>query len=96
MQDEFTIREEANAITCYAFRNGFIENLHAGEPLDKLEDSKWSRITDAEMKKLMIEASERIARLLTLKEKNPEEYWRIIAWQNRAYTKRWNKSEVSV
>jgi hypothetical protein len=30
-QDTFTVRDEANALTAYAFRNGFLEDLHAGK-----------------------------------------------------------------
>jgi hypothetical protein len=26
----FTLRDEANALTAFAFRNGFLEDLHAG------------------------------------------------------------------
>src|SRR5947207_1140107 len=61
-------REEANAITCFAFRNGFIEELHAGKYSQLLENPDLSRITDAEMKKLMIDASQKMAEILRLKE----------------------------
>jgi hypothetical protein len=30
---EFTIRDEADALTAFAFRNGFLEDLYAGKPL---------------------------------------------------------------
>ena len=30
--DAFTLRDEANALTAHAFRNGFLEDLHAGKP----------------------------------------------------------------
>jgi hypothetical protein len=29
-EGEFTVRDEANALTAYVFRNGFLEDLHAG------------------------------------------------------------------
>jgi hypothetical protein len=69
-----TMGEEANAITAYAFRNGFIEDLHAGKDSPLRENNKLSRITDKEMKKLMVEAAEKVAALLMLKESSPEEY----------------------
>src|SRR5208282_4064765 len=47
---ELTLRDEANAICAYAFRNGPIEDIH--------EDG---RISDEEMKHLMIHASESLA-----------------------------------
>jgi len=39
-----TIREEANALTCCAFRNGYIEKLHAGKHSALLETPGLSRI----------------------------------------------------
>jgi len=50
----FTIRDEANALTAFAFRNGQIENLHAGEPSPLTYGPTLSRITDDEMKELII------------------------------------------
>lgn len=35
----FTIRDEANALVAAAFRNGPIENLHAGEWSELLENT---------------------------------------------------------
>lgn len=83
-------RQEANAITCFAFRNGMLENLHAGEDSELLTDPKWSRITDEEMKELMIEASSKVAELLRLKEREPEKYWETIASVHLGFTKRWD------
>lgn len=72
----FTIRDEANALVACAFRNGPIETLHAGKYSELLADEGLSRITDDEMKEIMINASETVARLLLLREKNPREYRR--------------------
>src|SRR5262249_46386211 len=41
----FAIRDEANALVAWAFRNGPIEDLHAGRYSELLEDSTLSRIT---------------------------------------------------
>ena len=87
----FTLREEANAITCIAFRNGFLEDLHAGKWSHILEQKEFSRITDDEMKKLMIEASAKVERLLRLKEEDPKDYWRQIEFFVENYTKHWVK-----
>ena len=84
-------REEANAITCFAFRNGFIEELHAGKYSQLLENPDLSRITDAEMKKLMIDASQKMVEILRLKEEEPEKYWRLVAWFNEKSCKHWEK-----
>lgn len=86
-----TTREEANALTCIAFRNGYLEELHAGRHSEILDEPGYSRITDAEMKKLMIGASTQVARLLELKENNPAEYWRQIMYFNENVCARWEK-----
>ena len=91
MERPLTIREEANALTCCAFRNGYIEDLHAGKHSALLEEPGLSRITDAEMKKLMIESSAKLAELLAMKEANPVEYWRQMKFFNDSYCKHWEK-----
>ena len=91
MERSWTIRDEANALTCSAFRNGYLEELHAGNHSELLEKPGLSRITDAEMKKLMTEASAKLAQLLELKESNPAEYWKRIKYFNETYCGRWEK-----
>src|SRR2546421_11751347 len=49
-QDEFTLRDEANALTAFAFRNGFLEDLHAGKPSPILSQPGYSRISDEEIR----------------------------------------------
>jgi hypothetical protein len=71
---KWTIREEANAITVWAFRNGYIEDLHAGKHSELLERPELSRITDAEMKRLNIGISTKIAEILTMKDTDPDQY----------------------
>ena len=87
----FGRRDEANAITAYCFRNGMIEDLHAGQPSLLLKDSQLSRITDAEMKTLMIEESSKLAELLTLRETAPEEYSRTIRAYALMYCRGWER-----
>jgi hypothetical protein len=91
MERPITIREEANALTCCAFRNGYIEKLHAGKNSELLKNPELSRITDEEMKTLMIGASAKLAELLTMKENNPNEYWRQILYFHKNYCGRWEK-----
>ena len=74
----FTLRDEANAIVAFAFRNGPIEDLHAGRTSELLEDESLSRITDAEMKTIMLTACERVEALLRLKESDPKRYDKVI------------------
>jgi hypothetical protein len=91
MERPLTIREEANALTCFAFRNGYIEELHAGKYSELLEKPELSRITDAEMKKLMIQSSAALAKLLALKESDPEKYWRDLTKFHKDYCWKWEK-----
>jgi len=94
MKRTWTVREEANAITCCAFRNGFLEDLHAGAYSELLEKPGLSRITDAEMRKLMIESSNVMATLLQMKETDPDRYWKLIEGFNRTYCRLWEKGPV--
>lgn len=89
--DGFTLRDEANAIVAYAFRNGPIEDLHAGKPSKLLKNKDLSRITDAEMKKLMISASEKIEALLSLKETDPAKYTLFVRTYNLIYFQGWER-----
>jgi hypothetical protein len=91
MERPLTIREEANALTCCAFRNGCIEDLHAGKHSELLETPGLSRITDDEMKKLMIGASSKLAELLAMKENDPEKYWKQMLFFHKNYCGRWVK-----
>jgi hypothetical protein len=87
----FTIRDEANALTAFAFRNGPIENLHAGKSSPLTADPSLSRITDDEMKELMINASEMLATVLALRDSDPDKYRRFIQDYALKYCRRWNR-----
>jgi hypothetical protein len=76
---KFTYRDQANVLTLLAFRNGPIEDLHAGKDSPLLEDKALSRITDAEMKTLMIAASSKLAELLALRDDDPESFAALLA-----------------
>ena len=89
--DGFTLRDEANAIVAMAFRNGPIEDLHAGKPSELLSNPELSRITDDEMKTIMVNACEQIAKLLKLKESDPEAYYRQMLSYNHMYCRRWKR-----
>lgn len=93
MKPKRTIREEANALTCYAFRNGKLELLHAGKHSELLDNPELSRITDGEMKLLMIEASEKLAEALLLRDTDRDRYDQLIEWMCTSYTPGWVKDE---
>lgn len=86
-----SLREEANAIVAYTFRNGFLEDLHAGAPSKILEDDSYSRITDEEMKELMIEMCDKMEILLKIRQNDPKEYKNTIAIYHKLFCDQWKK-----
>ena len=66
---------EAKAIVALAFRNGPIEDIHAGKPCPTCSrDASYSRISDAEMKLIMKNAVDRVYSLLWMKQNKPMVY----------------------
>ena len=91
----WTVRDEANALTVYSFRHSFLEELHAGKRSPLLDDPTLSRITDAEMKKLMIESSARLAHMLRLRAEDPDVYMQaLLAWSE--YCANWERVAETV
>ena len=87
----YQVRDEANALTALAFRNGFLEDLHAGKPSPLLDQPGYSRISNAEMKRLMIETSAKLARMLALKQQKPAEYDLLIRDCKQNYCRTWQR-----
>lgn len=85
-------RQEANALTAIAFRNGYLEDLHAGVPTPLLDDPDNLRITNTEMKRLMVESSRKLYEMLCKREDDPERYAAEIAYVHRRLTHRWDQS----
>jgi len=83
-------REIANALVVWVFRNGVIEDLHAGKHSELLENPELSRITNAEMKKLMIECCEKMESVLKLMEEDRDEFWRKVRIFHE-HARGWNK-----
>lgn len=89
----FTLRDEANSITACAFRNGFLEDLHAGKHSKLLEKEDYSRITQEEMKKIMIETSAKIEQILRMKKEYPKKYEQFVKAYNILYCKGWDRNK---
>ncbi|MEM7625859.1 MAG: hypothetical protein AAF333_09530 [Planctomycetota bacterium] len=87
----FTLRDEANALVASAFRNGPIEDLHAGKHSALLEVDSLSRITDDEMKAIMLAACRQLAKLLELKESDPVAYYDKIVRHGWSYCREWER-----
>jgi hypothetical protein len=66
---------EAKAIVALAFRNGPMEDIHAGESCPTCcSDPSYSRISDKEIKLIMKNAVDRVYSLLWMKQNKPIAY----------------------
>ena len=84
---------EAKMIVALAFRNGPIEELHAGKPCPTCSvDSGYSRISDEEMKGIMKAAVNSVYSLLWKKDNDSEAYVKSLVLGAR-YTQRWDDPE---
>ena len=96
MNDDVThhqIARDAKALVLLAFRNGPIEDIHAGQPCPTCSDHRgFSRITDEEMRVIIKNAVDPVYALLVMKAKNPEEYELKIRFSER-YTTTWDDPE---
>jgi hypothetical protein len=87
----FTLRDEANAIVAYAFRNGQIEDLHAVKSSELLDNPELSRITDDEMKAVMLNACQCVEKLLREKQDDPAAYYPKMMDYNQRYCRPWER-----
>lgn len=85
------LANEAKAIVAIAFRNGPIEDVHAGKTCPICDGNpKYSHITEHEMKRIMKNAVDQVFRLLSLKQANTEAYEAQIRFGN-LYTYKWDE-----
>jgi hypothetical protein len=69
------LAREAKSLVVLAFRNGPIEDLHAGRPCSVCSGhAEISHISNEEMKRLMKSAVDALYRLLWLREHDPRSY----------------------
>ena len=84
---------EAKMIVALAFRNGPIEDLHAGKVCPTCgADSAYSRISDEEMKGIMKAAVNSVYSLLWKKDNDSEAYVKSLVLGAR-YTQCWDDPE---
>lgn len=84
---------EAKGTVALAFRNGPIEDIHAGKPCPICAGRpEYSHITEDEMKRIMKRAVNKVYRLLWLKTHQPEAYATDLALGNK-YTAAWDDPE---
>jgi hypothetical protein len=87
---------EAKALVALAFRNGPIEDLHAGRPCTVCSGHREiSHISDDEMKAIMKSAVNTLYRLLWQRHCDPDAYNEKLAL-GRRFTLRWDDPELKV
>jgi len=86
LPEGWTVRDEANVLAASAFRNTYLEELHAGP----------SGFSDEEMRKLMIEASARLAELAYLRQAAPDLYAAFLVAYGSQYCRRWDRDATRV
>jgi hypothetical protein len=85
---------EAKALVALAFRNGPIEDLHAGKPCPVCSGkSELSHISDDEMKVVMKSAVNALYRLLWQRDYEPAAYNESLAF-GRRHTIHWDDPEL--
>ena len=84
------LAKEAKAIAALAFRNGPIEDVHAGKVCPVCNgSSEYSRITDDEMKATMKSAVNAVYKLLWNRDHDADAYRKSIEYGARI-TSRWD------
>ncbi len=84
---------EAKEIVALAFRNGPIEDLHAGKPCPTCSaDSGYSRVSDEEMKGILKAAVNSVYSLLCKRENDSEAFAKALVLGAR-YTQHWDDPE---
>jgi hypothetical protein len=87
------LAKEAKAIVALAFRNGPIEDVHAGKVCPVCcGSSDYSRITDGEMKAMMKSAVSAVYKLLWNRDHDTEAYRKSIEYGAR-FTSHWDEPQ---
>ena len=85
------VAREAKAIVALAFRNGPIENLHAGKVCPTCDGNpEYSRITQEQMRSIMKSAVDRVYTYFLLKENDKPAYDALLTFGEK-YTKAWDE-----
>ncbi|HWW13065.1 MAG TPA: hypothetical protein VN310_00260 [Candidatus Dormibacteraeota bacterium] len=93
---DLKLAAEAKSLVALAFRNGAIEDVHAGKECPTCAGkSEYSHITDAEMENINKRAVNVLYKLLWLKRNDPEKYQEQIEFGKR-YTRFWDEPETKV
>jgi len=78
-----------------AFRNGPIEDIHAGKPCPECHgNTEYSHITQSEMRQIMKTAVDRMYTFLLLKETDPKAYEALLK-VGQMYTTAWDEPTLT-
>jgi hypothetical protein len=89
------VAREAKAIVALAFRNGPIEDVHAGKVYPTCDGNpEYSHITQDEMRSIMKAAVDRIYTFLLLKE-NDEAAYEVLLSFGEKYTRAWDEPSLT-
>jgi hypothetical protein len=89
------VAREAKAIVALAFRNGPIENVHAGKACPTCGGNPdYSHITQEEMRLIMKAAVDRIYTYLLLKENDKAAYDALLSFGAK-FTKAWDEPSLT-
>jgi hypothetical protein len=93
---DLELAAEAKSIVALAFRNGPIEDVHAGKECPTCAGkSEYSHITQAEMKNMMKQAVDTVYKLLWLKRNDLGKYEAALELGNR-YARVWDEPKTDV
>jgi hypothetical protein len=89
------VAREAKAIVALAFRNGPIEDVHAGKVCPTCDGNpEYSHITQDEMRTIMKAAVDRIYTFLLLKENDETAYEALVSFGEK-YTLAWDEPTLT-
>ena len=90
-EDLSGLAREAKALVAMAFRNGPIENVHAGKGCPTCHGKReYSHITQAEMREIMKSAVDHLYTFLVLKQSDHAAYEALLSLGER-YTTAWDE-----
>lgn len=89
------VAREAKAIVALGFRNGPIEDVHAGKVCPTCDgNTEYSHITQEEMRSIMKAAVDRIYSFLLLKENDEAAYEALVSFGAK-YTTAWDEPSLT-
>ena len=89
------VAREAKALVALAFRNGPIEDVHAGKVCPTCDGNpEYSHITQEEMRSIMKAAVDRMYTYLLLKENDKPAYEALVSFGDK-YTRAWDETVLT-